>query len=154
MLRLCHRIDIKGSQLRSDGARAFGADDVVASGLKFRKLRFQMITDIQYGGADGSRLPAARGAVEVLGDGEGDATWGWLWSYPVDVYLYSVHAAGDAADVGYIKAEFRDENSGEVKASGCGSAWRMRTKDEAARIVFVGVLDNEPLVSTRLHLEI
>jgi hypothetical protein len=36
----------KPSPKHSDDAHAFGADDVAASGVMFRKLRFQMIADI------------------------------------------------------------------------------------------------------------
>ena len=46
MLRFCHRFDAEGKPKRNDDARAFGADDVAASGVMFRKLRFQMIADM------------------------------------------------------------------------------------------------------------
>ncbi len=53
-----------------------------------------------------------------------------------------MYAAGD-----YLKVEFRDEQSGE-------SEWmwvKVASDDPASRVVF-GVLDSEPIVSSRLRL--
>ncbi|HTW32208.1 MAG TPA: DUF2314 domain-containing protein [Candidatus Sulfotelmatobacter sp.] len=53
-----------------------------------------------------------------------------------------MYAPGD-----YIKAEFRDENSGEAEWM-----WvRVESSDPQNRVVF-GTLDNEPLVSKDLRL--
>ena len=54
----------------------------------------------------------------------------------------NMYAAGD-----YIKAEFRDEQSGEAEWM-----WvRVESDDPARRVVF-GTLDSEPIVSTDLRL--